>query len=362
MWFYTISDDPDVPEKEGLAAVDHYLAATDDYGRPYSWTYLQVAEFLLDHRWQLARALDLVRKAEKLVAREREQETDDNLAADGEKMRAEGEIYRQQQIASLVLQAARSLNQPEQAQSLKPSIEGPAPKDARFETNYWQNRGRLAWLEGRKADALTYYQKALHARSDPPQPYHGRLKDKLSEEARTLWNDMGGTSTAWDEWNKPPAGKARELSEGRWEKPTKTMPAFELADLAGKTWRISNLEGKSVLINVWATWCGPCQAEMPKLQKLYEKVKDRTDLQILSFNIDEDLGLVAPFVKEKGYTFPVLPAYSFVIGLLDTVAIPQNWVLDPKGVWRWNQLGFDSSEANWAEKMLERLESLKGER
>jgi thiol-disulfide isomerase/thioredoxin len=72
-----------------------------------------------------------------------------------------------------------------------------------------------------------------------------------------------------------------------------------------------------LLINVWATWCGPCQAELPKLEKLYEKVKDRSDLQILTLTIDEDLGAVAPFMKEKGYTFPVLPAYSFVTGLLD---------------------------------------------
>jgi len=45
---------------------------------------------------------------------------------------------------------------------------------------------------------------------------------------------------------------------------------------------------------------------------------------------------------------------------LATVAIPQNWLLDPRGVWRWNQLGYDSSEAQWADRMLEKLESLKG--
>ena len=95
-------------------------------------------------------------------------------------------------------------------------------------------------------------------------------------------------------------------------KPTKTLPLFELADLSGKTWRLKSLEGRAVLINVWATWCGPCQLELPKLEKLYRRTKDRTDVQILTLTIDEDVGLVAPFMKEKGYTFPVLPAYSFV--------------------------------------------------
>ena len=194
-----------------------------------------------------------------------------------------------------------------------------------------------------------------------PEPYHGRLKDDLLDEASAVWKDTGGTEVAWTVWKTPPAGKPQELAEGRWEKATKAMPAFELADLTGKTWRVKNLEGKSVLINVWATWCGPCNAELPHLQKLYEKVKDRSDVQIITLNIDQDLGLVDPFVKEKGFTFPVLPAYSFVISLLDSVGIPQNWILDPKGAWRLTQLGYDASDAQWADTMIGKLQSVKTE-
>jgi len=114
------------------------------------------------------------------------------------------------------------------------------------------------------------------------------------------------------------------LAEGRWEKPKKQIPSLELADLSGKTWKLKTLEGRTVLINLWATWCGPCNAELPLLEKLYETVKDRPDIQILSFNVDQDLGLVEPFMKEKGYKFPMLPAYSLTQDLLDTVGIPQN--------------------------------------
>jgi hypothetical protein len=67
---------------------------------------------------------------------------------------------------------------------------------------------------------------------------------------------------------------------------------------------------------------------------------------------------VAPFLKEQGYTFPVLPAYSLVDQLLDeSIGIPQNWVLDPKGPWRWTQMGYNASDTNWATAMLEKLES-----
>ena len=149
-------------------------------------------------------------------------------------------------------------------------------------------------LEGSNADALTYYQKAIHTRKEPPEPHEGRVRD----EARALWKQLGGSETAWNLWSKPPAAKIQELAESGWQKPTKTMPAFELADLSGKTWRLKNLEGRAVLINVWATYCGPCQAELPHLEKLYRKLKDRSDLQILTLTIDEDLGAVPPFMNE----------------------------------------------------------------
>lgn len=115
-----------------------------------------------------------------------------------------------------------------------------------------------------------------------------------------------------------------------------------------------------LLINLWATWCGPCMDELPHLQKLYERTRDRTDIQVLTFNVDSDLGLVAPFMKEKGYTFPVLTAYDLVMGLLDTgLAIPQNWLVDATGTWRSTRLGFNPSATDWEGEMLRRLEGMK---
>jgi hypothetical protein len=63
-------------------------------------------------------------------------------------------------------------------------------------------------------------------------------------------------------------------------------------------------------------------------------------------------------MKKKGYTFPVLPAYGLVENLLDGIAIPQNWVVDPEGSWRWTQLGFDGAP-DWIDSMIQRLESVK---
>jgi thiol-disulfide isomerase/thioredoxin len=161
-------------------------------------------------------------------------------------------------------------------------------------------------------------------------------------------------------WSKPPVAKATEAAESRWETPKKPIPAFELAGLDGKTWRLKQFEGKSLLINIWATWCGPCQAELPLVEKLHQQTKDSAEIQVITLNIDEELGLVEPFMKKKGYTFPVLPAMSLVHGLLDgNVAIPQNWLVNPKGDWVQIQIGYDRSEADWPAMMMKKLKALK---
>ena len=69
-------------------------------------------------------------------------------------------------------------------------------------------------------------------------------------------------------------------------------------------------------------------------------------------NVDEELGLVEPLITEKGYTFPVLPAYTFIHNMLDSVGVPQNWILDRQGRWQWQMLGFNSMEVDWEARRL----------
>jgi thiol-disulfide isomerase/thioredoxin len=248
----------------------------------------------------------------------------------------------------------------DEALKLKDRIESPPPAEKKRVSEYWFNRARFESLQNHPQDALAYYQLALQTRLSAPKAYRGKLEDDLSDEARALWKAQGGSEAAYAVWSKPAAGETEEQAEGRWEKATKAIPNFEISDLHGKTWRLKDLGGKTLLINLWATWCGPCQAELPHFEKFYERVKGRSDIQVLTFDLDEDLGLVEPFMKEKGYTFPVLPAYSTVVSLLDGFAIPQNWLVDPKGIWRWKQIGFvGGSDADFEKELLERLDSTK---
>jgi len=82
-------------------------------------------------------------------------------------------------------------------------------------------------------------------------------------------------------------------------------PDFKLKDLDGKELSLSDLRGKKVFLNFWATWCGYCVEEMPEIQKLYEETKD-TDLVIVAVEIGEPLSEVKSFIDENKYTFKVL--------------------------------------------------------
>jgi thiol-disulfide isomerase/thioredoxin len=354
-WFYAIQNDSAITEKDGIAATDAYLHAARDHESPSDYGEYEesAAEFLVEKKWQPARALELLQNSKAISAKYRAQEDPkDNQSDEEAKDSANYRLYDDQETDGLILRAAIQSGQTEPALKLRAELEAPVPTEKKRVSTYWLNRARLEVIEKHPQDALTYYQLAFQTRLDAPKIFRGKLDDPLADEARALFKEQGGSETAWVEWSKPPAG-TEQAAEGRWEKATKQIPDFELADMNGKTWKLKELGGKTLLINLWATWCGPCQAELPHLEKFYQKTKDRKDIQILTFDLDEDLGVVAPYLKEKGYTFPVLPAYSTVVGLLDGFAIPQTWLVDPHGIWQSKQIGFGGgSEADFEKEML----------
>ncbi|MRR52749.1 MAG: redoxin domain-containing protein, partial [Rhodocyclaceae bacterium] len=354
--YISYAGDPEAPKAETLRAIDAYLEYSERQV-PFPWANIHAAQTLKDRGWQLDRAVELYRKAIPMFELEtRIQTSDDTRTA--ERIESANDSWNNQKrdFAAGLAKAARLAGTPEKGVVWRELVEGAPPKKANRLSTYWHARAQLAWLEGRKADALTYMQSAMHTRTDPDSWYRGQPDDEVAREAKALWKEMGGSETAWSIWSKRPAAKATEVTEGRWETPNKPMPAFELAGLDGKTWRLKQLQGKSVLINVWATWCGPCQAELPVVEKLYQQTKDSADIQVITFNIDEELGLVDPFMKENGYAFPVLPAMGLVKDLLDDdVAIPQTWLLNVKGEWVQSQIGVDAPGTDWPTMLTEKL-------
>ena len=359
--FKMIADDDSRTVQERINALTGWVKWFGEYESPLeerAWKYMSAAETLLGYKERPEIALDYLERAreENAIWRVRVQEDDDY--PNNKDAELKSTVDFDALVAGLTLTAEKLLGKTDADQWVKAIVEVPVPADSKKETQYWTNRARLAALKGDKVDALAFYQVAIQKGPVEPEIWHGKHRIDLSDEARALWIELGGTELGWNLWRKAPAARPKELSGGSWEKASKELPSFDLQDLAGKTWRLSDLKGKVLLINVWATWCGVCQTELPHLQKLYEQSKPRSDIQILTFDVDEEIGLVAPFLAEKGYTFPVVLARDLVNGIfLDVgVGVPQNWIVSSEGKWLESQMGF-SEDRDWERVVAQKLQS-----
>lgn len=116
----------------------------------------------------------------------------------------------------------------------------------------------------------------------------------------------------------------------------KVAPEFELSKLDGTKVKLSDLKGKKVIVNFWATWCGPCQREMPDMQEFYSKYQK--DVEILAVNYTASEGTdgkekVRKFAEEKGVTFPILLDTDIkVTTTYKVITIPTSYFVDTKGV------------------------------
>ncbi|HYM82142.1 MAG TPA: redoxin domain-containing protein [Candidatus Limnocylindria bacterium] len=134
---------------------------------------------------------------------------------------------------------------------------------------------------------------------------------------------------------RAPAGATEVASFSQGPQPGdlsgKVAADFTLKGLDGKTTTLSKLRGKVVLLDFWATWCGPCRIEMPRLQTLHREFKTK-GLVVLGINQRETPKRAQDFMKKYGYTFPtLLDTQSAVAEKYQVQGIPTLVVVDPKG-------------------------------
>ena len=117
--------------------------------------------------------------------------------------------------------------------------------------------------------------------------------------------------------------------------PAEAVPApdFTLPDLNGRLVSLSDFKGQVVLLNIWATWCGPCVEEMPSMQKLHSKLKDE-GLVILAVSIDEaGAGVVRPFMEQHRLSFTALTDTAGSIkDLYRVTGVPETFIIDKNGI------------------------------
>ena len=125
---------------------------------------------------------------------------------------------------------------------------------------------------------------------------------------------------------------------------TKAAP-FELKGVDGKAYRLADFSGKVVILDFWATWCGPCRASMPVLDDFYQKNKDR-GVVVLGVNVEEESGIVAKFLQDKGVHYPVVfSAGSDMINLYRVEVYPTLVVIARDGKVTACEPGFPGASA-----------------
>ena len=261
---------------------------------------------------------------------------------------------------------------------LEPSLLKDKPADSEPEAEqrqyrqheylYWNNMAKWARATGHRSEALTYERNSMLA--DPNMSLNPSMEQYRTSSLRELWKEVKGSEDGFEAWMKEtasgyphadPKGAASApkspaptvvATQMGWTHMDKALPDFRISDAEGKTWSLADLKGKVALVNLWATWCGPCRDELPYLQKLFNKVRERKDLVVITLNTDENPGLILPFLSEHKYTFPVLPASGYVTRLVPELSIPRNWIVDADGVLKMERIGFGNGEDKWVDEMI----------
>jgi cytochrome c biogenesis protein CcmG/thiol:disulfide interchange protein DsbE len=133
-------------------------------------------------------------------------------------------------------------------------------------------------------------------------------------------------------------------------------PEIVLPDLQGKEIRLSDLRGKVVLVNFWATWCKPCKEEMPAMQASYDKLHDE-GFVVLAVNELEDTEKVAEHIRTHDHTFPVVMDHSNrVANRYGVVGLPASFLIDRQGIVREKIFGSLLTE----ERIMELFQQYRG--
>ncbi len=393
----------DRPESEFLAAVDKYFEmekARQSSVRTATPNNFMIASLYVKRGVRLEQVPDLVREGLQQAAKRGEEMDSDLFYMEDRKDSEEASLWGQRRFAwatlfdaylkqmrfdkarDTVFEMERGLREWKTKvaawQAKSQSLPKDKPRDAGSsiiesavrsvpaeEARYHESLARLAAAENRKLDALGFYQTALRtAKGAASAKYY---EDQWTPKAQALWKELGGTTEGWQNWIEQlsaTAATSANLSRptpDRWTKMERPLPEFTVSDLAGRSWTKASLGGKTAFVNLWATWCGPCREELPHLQKLFDRVKDREDVLLITFNVDDSIGAVEPFMKENKYTFPVLLTKDVIDTYLGSWSIPRNWVVDRAGVLRFEQVGFGMTETEeWIKKMIDQIEAARG--
>ena len=145
---------------------------------------------------------------------------------------------------------------------------------------------------------------------------------------------------AYDEYIKERAARLARVDGPNLNAGVTDPFLFQLTRLDGPAVRLADFRGKVIVLNFWATWCGPCLIEAPLFEKTMEKYKDDREVVFLGVNTDEDRELVEPFLKKQKWKMPMAFAES-LDERYGVESIPTTMVFDRRGQVSYRQAGFN---------------------
>ena len=172
-----------------------------------------------------------------------------------------------------------------------------------------------SWLRKNRGEILFLSAFALVMGTDLRLPVMSTLQRGLL--ATGLWRASA---------SMPPATPAMQLVSQRSDYPY----PLPLLTLDGRPANLRQFKGKAVLVNLWASWCPPCLAEMPGLQALYQKT-DTAKVAFVLISLDANPNKAKALLKRKGYTLPVFFSAAPLPAPFDSPSIPSTIVLTPSG-------------------------------
>lgn len=151
----------------------------------------------------------------------------------------------------------------------------------------------------------------------------------------------------------PPLG----LNSSSNEKLSEADYQWSFQEMNGKFTNLEQLKGEVIFLNFWATWCPPCIAELPSIEKLHEKYGDRIKIVLIS---QENPQTVTSFLKKNGYTFPTYISDGSVPGIFKSKSIPTSFLISPDGRIVLKKKGAAKWNSRKVQRMIDKMIAEKG--
>ncbi len=176
----------------------------------------------------------------------------------------------------------------------------------------------------------------------------GFTSSELMILLKQAYTGSSGSEADWEDYKSRIEAKASEFLRSELKKQMVEQPAaaFELKDLEGKTVKLADYKGKVVILDFWATWCGPCLGSFPGMKRLVEEFQSDPSVSFIFVNTwqeeENKVEVVKDFLEKNQYPFYVLmDSEDKVVADYGVSGIPTKFIIDPKGKIRFKSIGFE---------------------